>query len=192
MKNNKSTILVFVLLVVASALYRVWDNRPLGFAPQIAMALFAGSVIRNKKFSFLIPILSMLLSDGLYQLLYQQGLTNLKGFYNGQWVNYMLFAAITIIGFFINKNKMGSIFIGSLAGVAFFFIASNFANWIGGGLDISNQPYPKTWNGLMNCFTAGIPFLKGSLWATFTFNSIFFGGYYLYSRFTVETQRQSA
>ena len=39
MKNKKTTILVFVLLIVAAALYRVWDNRPWGFAPQIAMAL---------------------------------------------------------------------------------------------------------------------------------------------------------
>ena len=78
MKNNKTTILVFTLLVVASALYRVWDNRPLGFAPQIAMALFAGSVIKNKRISFLIPILSMLVSDGLYQLLYQQGLSSVS------------------------------------------------------------------------------------------------------------------
>ena len=104
MKNNRLTILVFALLVVAAALYRVWDGRPLGFAPQIAMALFAGSVIKSKKFSFLLPIMSMLVSDGLYQLLYQQGLTDIKGFYEGQWVNYLLFAAITVIGFFINKN----------------------------------------------------------------------------------------
>lgn len=80
MKNNKTTILVFVLLVVAAALYRVWDGRPLGFAPQIAMALFAGSVIKDKRFSFLVPLFSMLVSDVLYQVLYMQGLTEIKGF----------------------------------------------------------------------------------------------------------------
>jgi hypothetical protein len=42
MKNKKTTILVFVLLIIAAALYRVWDNRPWGFAPQIAMALVCG------------------------------------------------------------------------------------------------------------------------------------------------------
>ena len=187
MKNNKSAILVILILVVASALYRVWENRPLGFAPQIAMALFAGSVIRNKKFSFLIPLLSMLVSDALYQVLYQQGLTQIRGFYEGQWVNYLLFTAITVIGFFVRKNNFVHIVAGSLAGVAFFFLASNFFNWIGGGLDINNQPYPKTWDGLMNCFAAAIPFLKGSLWATLAFNGIFFGSYYLVVRSTVKT-----
>src|SRR6266536_4519498 len=104
MGNKKTTILVFVLLVIASALYRVWDNRPMGFAPQIAMALFAGSVIKDKRFSFLVPLFSMFISDLLYQMLYQQGLTPIKGFYEGQWLNYLCFTLITVIGFFIRAK----------------------------------------------------------------------------------------
>ena len=104
MKNTKTTILVFVLLIVAAALYRIWDHRPWGFAPQIAMALFAGSVIKDKRFSFLVPLFSMLISDVLYQFLYSRGLTEISGFYQGQWVNYTLFTAITVIGFFIKKK----------------------------------------------------------------------------------------
>src|SRR5215813_2883416 len=115
MRNNKTTILVFVLLVIAAALYRVWDHRPWGFAPQIAMALFAGSVIKDKRFSFLVPLFSMLISDVLYQVLYLEGLTEIKGFYEGQWVNYVLFTAITVIGFFIRKNNVTSIILGSVA-----------------------------------------------------------------------------
>src|SRR5262252_1383629 len=103
--KNKTTILVFVLFIVTAALYRVWDNRPFGFAPQIAMALFAGSVIRDKRFSFLVPLVSMLISDVLYQVLYNQGFTQIKGFYQGQWVNYTLFTSITVIGFFIRKSN---------------------------------------------------------------------------------------
>jgi hypothetical protein len=191
MKNKNTTILVFVLLVIAAALYRVWDNRPLGFAPQIAMALFAGSVIKNKRFSFLVPLFSMFVSDVLYQVLYTQGLTEIKGFYEGQWVNYILFTVITVIGFFIKKNNVSSIILGSLAGVVFFYITSNFLDWIGGGLDINNQPYPKTFNGLINCFAAGLPFLRGSIFATFLFNGIFFGCYYLYSRYIIKSSAEA-
>jgi len=187
MKNKNTTILVFVLLVIAAALYRVWDNRPLGFAPQIAMALFAGSVIKDKRFSFLVPLFSMFVSDVLYQVLYTQGLTEIKGFYEGQWMNYILFTAITVIGFLLKKNNVSSIILGSLAGVVFFYITSNFLDWIGGGLDINNQPYPKTFNGLINCFAAGLPFLRGSIFATLLFNGIFFGCYYLYSRYIIKS-----
>lgn len=192
MKNNKTTIVVFVLLIIAAAMYRVWDNRPLGFAPQIAMALFAGSVIRDKRFSFLVPLFSMLISDVLYQLLYAQGLTPIKGFYEGQWANYILFTSITAIGFLVKKNNIGSIIVGSLAGAVFFFLMSNLFDWIGGGLDINNQPYPRNFQGLISCYAAGVPFFRGSMWATLLFNGIFFGCYHLYSRYVVKAQPQSA
>ena len=190
MKNKKTTILVFVLLIIAAALYRVWDNRPWGFAPQIAMALFAGSVIKDKRFSFLVPLFSMLISDVLYQFLYSSGLTEIKGFYQGQWVNYILFTAVTVIGFFINKNRVVSIIVGSLAGALFFYLTSNFSTWIGGGLDINNQPYPRTFDGLMRCYAAGLPFLKGSLWATLLFNGIFFGCYHLFNRYSLDSTKK--
>jgi len=190
MKYTRTTLLVFVLLIVAEALYRVWDNRPWGFAPQIAMALFAGSVIKDKRFSFLVPLFSMLVSDVLYQFLYSRGLTEIKGFYQGQWVNYILFTVITVIGFLIKKNNIGSIILGSLAGVVFFYLTSNFLDWIGGGLDISNQPYPKTFDGLIKCYAAGLPFLRGSAWATLLFNGIFFGIYYLYNRYAIRSTEE--
>jgi len=191
MSNKRLTILVFILLILACALYRVCENRPLGFAPQIAMALFAGSVIKDKRFAFLVPLLSMFISDVLYQVLYVEGLTTIKGFYNPIWVNYILFTLVTVIGFFINKKNIGSIIVGSLAGVIFFFLTSNFFDWLGGGLDINNQPYPKSFQGLMSCLAAGLPFLRGSLWATLIFNSIFFGSHYLYSRYNLK-QMQTA
>jgi hypothetical protein len=95
MKLNRSNLLILFILILACALYRVWDSRPMGFAPQIAMALFAGSVSKDKRFAFLFPILSLFISDLIYQLLYIQGLTTIKGFYSGQWQNYLLIASIT-------------------------------------------------------------------------------------------------
>jgi hypothetical protein len=126
MKLNKSNLLVLFILILACALYRVWDSRPMGFAPQIAMALFAGSISKDKRFAFLFPVLSLFISDLLYQFLYSQGLSTIKGFYHGQWENYLLIASITVIGFFINKNKIGQIFMGSLAGAVYFFLISTF------------------------------------------------------------------
>lgn len=179
MKLNKSNLLILLLLIVVAALYRVWDGRPMGFAPQIAMALFAGSVAKDKRFSFLFPILSLFVSDLLYQLLYAQGLSTIKGFYSGQWENYLLIASITVIGFFINKKKIGQIFIGSLAGAIYFFLVSNFMVWVGGGLDRFNQPYPQTLSGLLYCYYEAIQFFKWSLISTLLFNGVFFGSYYL-------------
>jgi len=192
MKLNRSNLLILFILILACALYRVWDSRPMGFAPQIAMALFAGSVSKDKRFAFLFPILSLFISDLIYQLLYIQGLTTIKGFYSGQWQNYLLIASITIIGFFINKKKIGQIFIGSLAGAVYFFLISNFMVWIGGGWDINNQPYPRSFSGLMLCYSEALPFFKWSVLSTLIFNGIFFGSYYLLGKTALKKEMQAA
>ena len=192
MKLNRSNLLILFILILACALYRVWDSRPMGFAPQIAMALFAGSVIKDKRFAFLFPVLSLFISDLLYQFLYAQGLTTIKGFYSGQWQNYLLIASITIIGFFISKNKVGQIFVGSFAGAVYFFLISNFMVWAGGGWDINNQPYPRSISGLMLCFTEALPFFKWSLLSTLIFNGIFFGTYYLLGKSVLKKEIQAA
>ena len=191
MKLNKSNLVILFVLILACALYRVWDTRPMGFAPQIAMALFAGSVIRDKRFAFLFPILSLFISDLLYQFLYVQGLTTIKGFYSGQISNYLLIASVTIIGFFINKNKVGQIFAGSLAGAVYFFLVSNFMVWIGGGWDINNQPYPRSFSGLMLCYTEALPFFKWSVASTLLFNGVFFGSFYLLGKSVLKKEMQT-
>ena len=192
MKLNKSNLLVLFILILACALYRVWDSRPMGFAPQIAMALFAGSVSKDKRFAFLFPILSLFISDLLYQFLYSQGLSTIKGFYSGQWQNYLLIASITIIGFFINKNKIGQIFLGSLAGAVYFFLISNFMVWVGGGWDINNQPYPRSLSGLMLCYSEALPFFKWSVLSTLIFNGVFFGSFYLLGKSVLKKEMQAA
>lgn len=192
MKLNKSNLVLLVILILAASLYRAWDGRPWGFAPQIAMALFAGSICKDKRYAFLFPILSMLISDALYQVLYSQGLTPIKGFYSGQWLNYLLIASVTVIGFFMNKNKVSHIVAGSLAGAVFYFMVSNFMVWIGGGLDINNLAYPRSAEGLLACYAAAIPFFKWSVLSTLIFNGVFFGAYYLLSKNVLRSEIQSA
>jgi len=185
MKIDKSIIVSFILLVILASIYRIMPGRPLGFAPQIAMALFSGSIVKDKKFSFLLPILSMLVSDIIYEVLFRYNISSIPGFYSGQLTNYILFGAVTIIGFIIRKENLLHIAAGSVLGATFYFVASNFVVWIGGGLGLDNLPYAKTWDGLMTCLAAGIPFYKGSLFATLFFSAILFGGYFLINKYTV-------
>jgi hypothetical protein len=103
MKINKTALYILLALVVVAALYRIIPGRPYGFAPQIAMALFGGAVIKDKKLAFALPLLSMVLSDALVELLYFAGISPMWGFYEGQLTNYVLFALLTVSGFFIKK-----------------------------------------------------------------------------------------
>lgn len=175
MKNNRSLLISLVLLILVAALYRIIPNRPWGFAPQIAMALFGGAVIKDRKWAFALPIFSMFLSDCLYELLYRGGISTIQGFYEGQFTNYLLFAGITLIGFMIKKVNLLQVGIASLAAPLVYFVASNGVVWLeGGGLQ-----RPKTFAGLLQTYADGLPFLQGSILSTIVFSAVLFGGYYL-------------
>jgi len=177
-KANKSLIGTLVVLIVIAALYRIIPGRPLGFAPQIAMALFAGAVIKDKKWAFALPIFSMFLSDLLYQGLYLSGVSSIQGFYDGQILNYCLFALMTVFGFAIKRIRLVNVLAASLAAPTAFFILSNFITWSGlaglRGLD-----RPLNFSGFMMALADGLPFYKGSLLATLFFSAVLFGGYQL-------------
>ena len=182
---NKNILTGLFLMVLATALYRIIPNRAFGFAPQIAVAIFAGALFNNnKKYAFLLPLISMLISDGIFQLLYLNGLSTIPGFYNGQLLNYILFIGLTCFGFFIKNNNITSIAGASLAAPTTYFLLSNFFVWLGGG----GYHHPKTMEGLMLTLTDGLPFYKGSLLATVLFSAIFFGTYFLVQRFSLSKQ----
>lgn len=186
MKQNKTLLWSLLALIVIAALYRIIPGRPLGFAPQIAMALFGGAIIKDKKWAFALPLFSMFISDVLYEVLYNMNITDIKGFYDGQLSNYLLFAGITVLGFFINKTSFVSIFTYSLLGPTLFFLISNGLFWLSGGADAinvsTNQLLTKDISGLMVAYAQGLPFYKGSLIATACFNVLLFGGYYLLTK----------
>lgn len=181
MKVTKQMVTGFILLVVIASLYRIMPGRPYGFAPQIAMAIFGGAIIKDKKFAFLLPLLSMFVSDGLYEILFRNGVGNMPGFYEGQITNYILFASLTLFGFFIKNFNIGRIALTAIAAPTTYFLISNFLIWL------SNSPLaglgrPKTFNGLLLCFSDGLPFYPWSIAATFIFSAILFGSYYLITK----------
>lgn len=178
MKINRSLIISLCLMVFISALYRAMPNRPWGFAPQWAIAIFSGALfVRNKKVAFALPIVSMFISDLLYQVLYNYKLTPIQGFYDGQWINYLLFASLAIFGFLVKKNKISNVIIAAVAAPTTYFFISNFLVWA------SNRGYglnrPKTFNGLLLTYWDALPFYANSIMATIVFSAVLFGTYYL-------------
>lgn len=173
MKFNRNLILVFILLIVVGALFRVIPGRPLGFAPHIAMALFGGAVIKDKKWAFALPVFSLFLSDLLYHFLYINDLAGTPGFYEGQWVNYVLFVVVTMLGFLMRNLRLGTLISFFFMAPTVFFLLSNFAVWIGRG----GYQRPLTFQGLMQCYADGLPFYRGALLATFAFGVVLFGLY---------------
>ena len=185
MKSTKSLLLSFLLLIIVASLYRVWDGRPFGFAPQIAMAIFGGAVIRDRRMALLLPLLSMLISDVLYQVLYLNGVTSIRGFYEGQWVNYLLFAGLTCFGFLMRKVNALNVLGFSIGGSVLFFLASNFTVWISGG----GLGRPLNFEGLMLCYGDALAFYRdyglingfagNFVFGDLFFSAVLFGAWYL-------------
>jgi len=187
MKQRNTLLFSFILLIVIASVYRVWEGRPWGFVPQIAMALFGGAVIRDKKFSFLLPLVSMLLSDVLYEVLFRSGLTDIPGFYEGQFTNYVLFAGLTFVGFWMRSLNIARIAAGAVAAPTIYFLLSNLQVWLGGG----GYNRAKTFSGLMQCYADGLPFYRGYLLGTIFFSFVLFGLYFLYQKM-VQPQKSIA
>lgn len=179
MKFNNKLIIALILITLVTALYRVFPNRPAGFAPQLAVALFSGFLFtQNKKWAFALPLLSMFLSDCVYQLLFVMGKTEYGGFYGwGQFINYGFVALMACFGFLIKENKWAipvTAFSGVAASTAFYFISNSYVWATKGGF-----VRPQTFDGYMQCLTDGLPFYKTSLAATAIFSLVLFAGYYL-------------
>ena len=171
MKISKFNIYTFLMLVLVAAAYRAIPGRPWGFAPQFAMAVFSGAVIKDKRFAFAFPILSLLISDLFYQILFLAGIFEIPGFYDGMVSNYLLFGALTIVGFYTNAEKIASIAKSTVTAPTFFFIVSNLTVWMGNG----GYQSPKNFTGLIQTYVDGLRFYANSIIATVVFGAILFG-----------------
>lgn len=190
MKLDRSTALAFLLMIVVSALSRLMMFNIAGFAPQMAMALFGGAVIKDKKWAFALPILSLLLSDTIMQLMYKQGMVDRAGFYDGQWGVYLCFAMLTCYGFLLRRINFAKILFFSISGSVLFFFISNFFVWIGGG----GFARPLTFDGLVLCYGDALAyyrdhglikgFIANQALGDLIWTTTLFGGYYVINKFS--------
>jgi len=198
MKFNKATVWAFVLLIIVGAISRLITFNIAGFAPQVAMALFGGAVIKDKKWAFALPLLSLLFSDALMELLYQTNVVARAGFYEGQWQTYLCFALVTLFGFLLRNINVKNVLIFSISGSLLFFIASNFFVWIGGG----GFGRPLTFNGMLQCYSDALAFyrdyglIKGFIGnfilGDIIWCAVLFGGYYLIMKLSTSPQHKLA
>ena len=149
--NNKKQ-LVIILFIVVAAMFRLMPHFP-NVTPITAMALFSGVYLTNKKLAFIIPILAMFISDLFL------------GFSSITLFVYAAFILVSYIGISSKKVSIKTILLSSIG----FFIITNFGVWLFG--------YPKTLNGLMECYTLAIPFFRNSLIGDFFYAGVMYYGF---------------
>lgn len=178
-QNAVSRFSVLVLFIVLVSIYRLLPH-PWNLAPVGAMALFGGAYFSNKLAAFLVPLISLWVSDIiLNNLIFSQYFNGFTLFYDGFVWQYSSFLAITLLGMTLqNRVKPITLLGASLAGSLFFYLISNFGVWASGTM------YPANFSGLVSCYVAGLPFLKPTVLGDLVFNIVLFGSFeFLQSRF---------
>lgn len=159
--------LVLVGMILAAAASRLIPHPP-NFAPIGAMALFGGACFASKRLAFLVPSAAMLLSDLAIGLL--SGDLSL-GLHRLIPVVYGNFALIVYLGFWLRRRRNAVPIAGAaLASSVLFFVLTNFGVWALGSW------YPKTWDGLVACYVAAIPFFHNTLLGDAVYSTVLFGG----------------
>lgn len=169
-KSLTPRFIILCGIVLLAALSRLLPH-PDNFTPITALALFGGAMFSRKSFALFLPMAAMLLSDIGFELLYGYG------FYSGMWVTYASFAAIVGIGFLLRRNTSAStVAVAAVSSSLWFFLASNFGVWA------FSSMYPPTIDGLLQCYTMGIPFFKWTFLGDILYSAVFFGGFALAQR----------
>ncbi len=167
-KDSIREIFVIAMLIFLSALCRIFTNQ-IGlwnFNAIGAAALFGGIVLKDKRLAYVIPLLSLFLSDVF--LHYFTNIRALAPDYIGQLLFvYGAFLLITWIATLIKKVNVLTLLLSSIGTGVLFFLISNL------GTFITTDLYPKTGAGLLACYTAGIPFYQSdNMFSSFALNGL--------------------
>ncbi|WP_432714600.1 DUF6580 family putative transport protein, partial [Pedobacter sp.] len=148
------------------------------FSPVAAIGLFGAAFFSRKWQMLLIPIAATWLSDLLLNnTVYAAYYPSFTWFYPGFYWQYGSYLLIILLGIVIFKKvNVNSMIGGALMATAVFFLISNFGVWMG------SSTYPQNFSGLMACYAAGIPFLKGTLLSNLFYCSVLFGTFSLLQR----------
>lgn len=157
--TKKDGLVIALAIVVFAVISRVLPHPP-NFAPIAAIAIFSGAIL-PRRLALTLPLLAMIISDyfiGFHSLIFVT------------WGSFVLMALIASYG--MKKINISSVIGYSLLGSVLFFVLTNFAVWAEGSL------YPRTVDGLINCYVLAVPFFRNTLISDLFYSGILFGSYY--------------
>ena len=146
-----------VLLIGLAALARLLPHPP-NFTPVLAMALFAGSYIADRRLAVLVPLLAMVITDAVI------------GWHATLPYVYGALVVTVGIGMWMANRRTAMTVVGAtLVGSLLFFSVTNSGVWVSQGL------YPHNPAGLLACYVAALPFLQTSLLGDLFYAALLFG-----------------
>ena len=153
LSNDEKLALGLIVIGAASRLLHLPPN----IAAVTGVTLLAGFALRNVWLALLVPVGAMALAD-LVLGWYPAVLATYAGMAAGVFIARGLLPRLTVL------RLVATTFLASMA----FFILSNFGTWAEGW-------YGYSWEGLVACYVAAIPFWQNSLIADFASTALAFG-----------------
>lgn len=139
---------------------------PFNYAPVGGLAVFAGARVRTW-LAYGLPLVLMLATDLVLWAYTGQNMYSplhiSRPFVYGSYLGYVL------LGRWLGGSLLG-IGAAALLGSVQFYLVTNFASWV----ELTTL-YPRTLDGLMNCYLAGVPFYRGTFLSDLCFPFLFVG-----------------
>jgi hypothetical protein len=161
-------MILAILMVLGAGIFRLaahefqWWN----IAPLAAMALIGGMYI-GRRIALWVPLAVLVLTDLILNV--QMGY---PAFYWPRAFDYGAFLLVGLLGLWARERKLGVKIGAAFATPFLFFVISNFAVWLF-GLNLANTHYARTFSGLVECYAAGLPFLRGTVIGDWAFMAVF-------------------
>lgn len=152
---------VFCALVGLAVAVRLLSETP-NFNAVTAAALFAGFYFRNRLTAICVPLLAMSVSDVF-----------LGGYAKGMMAAVYLSLMVPILWRSILRRRLSPITVGSGA------VGSALAHYVLSNAAVWYAWYPQSWQGLVQSYSAALPFLANSITSGLLFSAALFGLYVL-------------
>lgn len=158
-------------LIILAAVSRLLPHPP-NFTPIAAMALFGGLTLSNGRMAWGIPLGAMLLSDIALGLVMSGN--PFAAFHSLMPVVYGCLLLYVLFGKQVRQAKhrywaLTGAILGAILGASLsFFVVTNFAVWLQGG-------YTYTWQGLVACYIAALPFFQNTLLGDIAYTTLLVG-----------------
>ena len=154
-------MLAYLFVIVAVAMRFL--PHPFHFTPVGAALLFFGAY--RPKREMWAPVALLVLSDlALNRFVYDMPLRA------DQLVVFAWYAGAIAIGMLLRNRVSAPRVAGASLGASIsFYLVSNFAVWA------TYQMYPKSWEGLLACYAAAVPFFRNTVAGDLVFSAVMFG-----------------
>jgi hypothetical protein len=143
--------------IAAVAIYRIAPHLP-NLTPVGAMFVLGGLYLGRNLAWMAAPLAGLAISDTVLNLAYDG-----KPIHAGRVFDYAAFLVIGLAARWLADKPLAARIGVVVAAPVAFFLISNLGVWAGGTM------YPRTVQGLMDCYTLALPFFRGTLFGDWLF-----------------------